>query len=69
MLTCCGFGHRVVLNPIGDKIKGLINSVIEQGCYTFYTGAMGEFDKMFSSAVRAAKIDNPAVKLNRIKNN
>ena len=34
-----------------------------QGCELFYTGAMGEFDELFSSAVRILKKTYPEIKL------
>ena len=40
---------------------------MEQGCTIFYTGAMGDFDDLFSSAVRKAKRCNPNIKLICVK--
>ncbi len=52
--ACCGFGHRNVFENIEDKLYTSVMSAAERGCEIFYTGAMGEFDSLFSSAVRLA---------------
>ena len=39
----------------------------EQGCIIFYTGAMSDFDSLFSSAVRKAKRNYPNIKLICVK--
>ena len=52
--ACCGFGHRNVFENIEDKLHTSVMSAAERGCEIFYTGAMGEFDSLFSSAVRLA---------------
>ena len=52
--ACCGFGHRNVFENIEDKLYTSVISAAERGCEIFYTGAMGEFDSLFSSAVRLA---------------
>ena len=39
----------------------------DRGCKVFYTGAMGDFDSLFSSAVRKAKANHPDIKLICIK--
>lgn len=44
-----------------------VEAAIQQGCEIFYTGAMGEFDSLFSSAVRKAKIKYPHIKLICVK--
>ena len=41
----------------------------ERGCDIFYTGAMGEFDSLFSSAVRKVKKTYPEIKLICVKPN
>lgn len=64
---CCGFGHRNVFKDIKSELEKTIEDAIDKGCDTFYTGAMGEFDSMFSSAVRAAKHSHPEVKLICVK--
>lgn len=53
--VCSGFGHRDIFQNIDDKIYECVNKAIETGCTLFYTGAMGDFDKLFSSSVRKAK--------------
>lgn len=60
---CCGFGHREVFENISKTISSAVRTAAEQGCEIFYTGAMGRFDEMFSSEVRALKKDYPNVKL------
>lgn len=52
---CSGFGHREVLRNIDEEIELAVENAIQEGCTLFYTGAMGEFDTKFSSAVRKAK--------------
>ncbi len=52
--ACCGFGHRNVFENIEDKLYTAVMNAAERGCEIFYTGAMGEFDSLFSSAVRLA---------------
>ena len=39
----------------------------EQGCEIFYTGAMGDFDSLFSSGVRKVKKSYPNIKLLCVK--
>lgn len=65
--ACCGFGHREVFSNISMKIDEAVKKAAEQGCVLFYTGAMGQFDEMFSSAVRAVKKSNPNIKLICVK--
>lgn len=67
MKACCGFGHRNVFENIGDKLDNAVEAAIQQGCEIFYTGAMGEFDSLFSSAVRKAKKSHPHIKLTCVK--
>ena len=61
--ACCAFGHREVFENISKAISSAVRTAAEQGCEIFYTGAMGRFDEMFSSEVRALKKDYPNVKL------
>lgn len=63
----CGFGHRNVFENISDKLDQTIESAVQQGCEIFYTGAMGDFDSLFSSAVRRAKKTFPYIKLICVK--
>lgn len=67
MKTCCGFGHRIVFESISGKLDKAIEGAVSQGCEIFYTGAMGEFDSLFSSAVRKAKKSHPHIKLTCVK--
>ena len=67
MTECCGFGHRDVLEKIDDAVYAAVLKAAEQGCDIFYTGAMGEFDSLFSSAVRKVKKTYPKIKLICVK--
>lgn len=67
MKACCGFGHRNILENITEKLYHEINNAVLQGCKVFYTGAMGEFDSLFSSAVRKMKGSFPDIKLICVK--
>ena len=61
--ACCGFGHREVFHNISAEVYNAVLDAAEHGCTVFYTGAMGEFDMIFSSAVRQAKLQKPLIKL------
>ena len=65
--ACCGFGHREIFGNIKEKIVTAVKKAAEQGCELFYTGAMGEFDEIFSSAVRFLKKTYPEIKLVCVK--
>ena len=65
--TCCGFGHRQVFETITEQLDKAINYAADQGCRIFYTGAMGDFDSLFSSSVRKAKALYPDIKLICVK--
>ena len=65
--ACCGFGHREVFENISEKIYSAVKEAAEQGCELFYTGAMGNFDELFSSAVRRLKKEYPNIKLVCVK--
>ena len=65
--ACCGFGHREIFGNITEKIVTAVKKAAEQGCELFYTGAMGEFDEIFSSAVRIMKKTYPNIKLVCVK--
>ena len=67
MKACCGFGHRNVFENIRDKLDNAVEIAIAQGCGMFYTGAMGDFDSLFYSAVRSAKKVYPYIKLICVK--
>ncbi len=66
-MVCCGFGHRNVFSRIDYKLNEAIAEAIALGCDTFYTGAMGEFDRLFSSAIRKTKQTCPDIKLICVK--
>ena len=67
MKACCGFGHREVFENISKQLDAAVLMAIKDGCKIFYTGAMGEFDRLFSSAVRRAKKAHPHIKLICVK--
>ena len=67
MKACCGFGHREVFENISGQVEEAVLMAIKDGCEVFYTGAMGEFDSLFSSAVRRAKKIYPYIKLICVK--
>lgn len=65
--ACCGFGHRQVFENISESLYNAVLEAAAQGCVIFYTGAMGEFDSLFASAVRKAKRNYPNIKLICVK--
>ena len=67
MKACCGFGHRDVFENIKGQIEEAVLMAIRDGCEIFYTGAMGDFDSLFSAAVRRAKKAYPHIKLICVK--
>ena len=67
MTACCGFEHRDVLEKIDDAVYAAVLKAAEQGCDIFYTGAMGEFDSLFSYAARKIKKTYPEIKLICVK--
>ena len=67
MKACCGFGHRNVFENISSKLDNAVEEAIAQGCEIFYTGAMGDFDRLYSCAVRKAKVSYPHIKLVCVK--
>ena len=66
-MICSGFGHRDVFENIGSKIGAAVINAAAQGCDVFYTGSLGDFDSLFSSAVRKAKAAYPNIKLICVK--
>lgn len=64
---CSAFGHREVFENITEKINSAVRYAAEQGCAMFYTGAMGQFDELFSASVRSVKKDYPNIKLICVK--
>lgn len=67
MKVCCGFGHRTLLANIEDSLLSTVLKAVEDGCEIFYTGAMGDFDALFSASVRKAKARLPHIKLICVK--
>ena len=67
MKACCGFGHREVFENISEQIEEAVFVAIKDGCETFYTGAMGEFDRLFSSAIWKAKLTHTNIRLICVK--
>ena len=65
--ACCGFGHRQVFSNITEQLDKAVLDAAEKGCEIFYTGAMGDFDDLFSLAVRNAKRRYPNIKLICVK--
>lgn len=55
------------MKKISSKLDNAVEEAITQGCELFYTGAMGEFDSLFSSAVRKVKKVYPHIKLICVK--
>lgn len=67
MKACCGFGHRTIFADMEADVCSAVLKAAQEGCDVFYTGAMGDFDKLFSSAVRKAKGKYPLIKLICVK--
>lgn len=65
--ACCGFGHREVFENISEQLYIVLLQIAEQGCKTFYTGGMGEFDKLYMSEIRKIKRQYPEIKLICVK--
>lgn len=67
--ACCAFGHREVYENITEQLDKAVLEAAAQGCVIFYTGAMGQFDSLFASAVRKSKKSYPNIKLICVKPN
>ena len=65
--ACCGFGHRTILKNIEKSLFTAVLPAAQEGCKTFYIGAMGDFDTQFSSAVRKLQNQFPDIKLICVK--
>ena len=65
--ACCGFGHKDVFQNINESLENAVLLAVKSGCEIFYTGAMGDFDNLFSCAVRKAKKIHPNIKLICVK--
>lgn len=61
MISCTFAGHREVYGRnIESSIELAIESILRKdNSFVFYSGDMGEFDKMCSAAVRTAKRRHP----------
>ena len=65
---CCGFGHREFYRNVKNELQTIIERLIEkEGITVFLTGGMGEFDSLFSSAVRSCKIQHKEIQLILVK--
>lgn len=65
---CCGFGHREFFSNIEkDLYNTIIRLIEERDVSVFYTGGDGDFDMLFSAAVRRAKKLYPHIKLYLVK--
>lgn len=65
---CCGFGHREIYQSISSNLQKLISDLIcNKNVDIFYTGRIGDFDNLFSSAVRKEKKYYKDVKLILVK--
>ena len=53
MKACCRFSHRNVFENISSKLDNAVETAITQGCEIFYTGAMGDFDSLFTDDIKA----------------
>ena len=63
-LSCCGFGHRILLMDIEKPLREVLERLVEeQGVTVFYTGGMGEFDELFARTVRSMKRNDPRLRL------
>ena len=65
MTTCTFAGHRDVYQAgIVAEIEKAIHELLQtDNEFVFYTGGMGKFDDMCSSAVRSAKLQYPNLKI------
>ena len=63
-MTCCGFGHRILLTDIEKPLRETLERLVEaQNVSEFYTGGMGEFDALFARTVRSMKREDPRLRL------
>ena len=66
--VCSFCGHRDCDNGFREQIKAKIKDIIENdGVTVFYSGGMGEFDRLCESVVREIKRGNKYIKLYLIK--
>lgn len=63
-VTCCGFGHRMLLMDIEKPLREVLERLVEErGVTVFYTGGMGEFDDLFARTVRSMERECPSLRL------
>ena len=63
-VTCCGFGHRMLLMDIEKLLRETLERLVEErGVRVFYIGGMGEFDELFTRTVRSMKREYPSLRL------
>lgn len=61
---CCGFGHSEYYGYIEKDIQEVIERlIVEDGINVFYAGNYGNFDSVFSSAVRSCKSRHKEIEL------
>lgn len=65
MAVCTFAGHREVYSAgIDAKLTSVLNDFLKADTsFIFYTGGMGEFDRMCAAAVRAAKKQHPELEI------
>ncbi len=64
---CCFCGHREILDAgIEKRVRSAVMELIRDGFTEFYSGGMGEFDKICERAVRVLKHDCDKIKLNLV---
>ena len=68
MIFCTFTGHREIFDDnIEKQIKATIEDILKKDSeFVFYSGDMGEFDKMCSSAVRIARQNHPELNIKLI---
>lgn len=60
--ACCFFGHRVVTDDIGKRLKQEIEGlIIDKNVVNFYVGNQGTFDGMVLSALKLMKDKYPQI--------
>lgn len=64
--ACTGFGHRRIFENINGALYENICRLIESDYTLFYTGDMGQFDRIFTACVRRAKKEFPERKIELI---
>lgn len=60
--ACCFFGHRVVIDDIGERLKQEIEGLIlHKNVVNFYVGHQGAFDGMVLTALKQMKDKYPQI--------